>query len=139
MLNGKDGVRPGDCRVNDLNDAGVRRRWSAADKARVVADSFAPGIGASEAARRWQVGRRQVYAWRRAAQAGLLPPEPAFVPIVAEPAPAATALPVRPASAAMLAAIEVEVAGAVVRVPPGLDDGLLARVLRAVRASAVGA
>jgi hypothetical protein len=34
------------------------------------------------------------------------------------------------------AAVEVEIAGAVVRVSPGADDGLLTAVLRAVRASA---
>ena len=34
------------------------------------------------------------------------------------------------------AAIEVELADAVVRVVPGVDDGLLTAVLRAVRASA---
>jgi len=129
--------------------AGGRRRWSALDKARVVADSLAPGVGASEAARRWHVGRRQVYAWRREAQAGLLPlppelpgacpPEPAFVPIVAEPASLAAPLPAQPAVApasAFVPVIEVEIAGAVVRVSPGMDDGLLAAVLRAVRASA---
>jgi hypothetical protein len=33
-------------------------------------------------------------------------------------------------------AVEVEIAGAVVRVLPGVDDGLLTAVLRAVRASA---
>ena len=159
MLNGKDEVRAGDYSAEVLTGTGERRRWSAADKARVVADSFAPGVGASEAARRWQVSWRQIYTWRGEAQAGLLPllpdllplspersgvspPEPAFVPIVAEPALIATPSPahlaVAPASACV-PVIEVEIAGAVVRVPPGLDDGLLARVLRAVRASAVGA
>ena len=152
MLNGKDEVRAGDCSAEVLTGTGGRRRWSAADKARVVADSFAPGVGASEAARRWHVSRRQVYTWRGAAQAGLLPlspeqsgvspPEPAFVPIVAEPALIATPSPahlaVAPASACV-PVIEVEIAGAVMRVPSGLDDGLLTAGLRAVRASAVGA
>jgi len=64
-----------------------------------------------------------------------VPPGPDFVPIHAEPAllpaaPAAAAAPVSPP------AIEVEVAGAVVRVLAGMDVALLTSVLRAVRASA---
>lgn len=145
MLSGKDTTKSVDFRGEHL--AGGRRRWSDSDKARVVADSLAPGVGASEAARRWHVGRRQVYAWRREAQAGLLPlppelsgaspPEPAFVPIVAKPTSPAAALPAQ--SAASMSAIEVEVAGAVVRVSPGMDGELLAAVLRAVRASTASA
>jgi len=140
MFDGKDDAKAGYRRADDLVGPGGRRRWSAADKARVVADTLAPGVGASEAARRWHVGRRQVYAWRREAQAGLLalPPEPAFVPIVAEPSLPAVAAPAQPASVCA-SAIEVELAGAVVRVSPGMDGGLLAAVLRAVRASADGA
>ena len=152
MLNGKDEVRAGDSSAEVLTGTVERRRWSAADKARVVADSFAPGVGASETARRWHVSRRQIYTWRGEAQAGLLPlspersgvspPEPAIVPIVAEPALIATPSPahsaVAPASACV-PVIEVELAGAVIRVPPGMDDGLLAAVLRAVRVSAASA
>ncbi len=68
------------------------------------------------------------------------PPVPAFVPIFAEPA----ALPAVPApapapEAASGPVIEVEVAGAVVRVRAGMDAALLTSVLRAVRASAGGA
>jgi transposase len=77
-----------------------------------------------------------VRTWRREARSGrLTPPEPedgggepaAFVPIVAgpgapsEPAPAATP------------AIEIALAGAVVRVLPGVDTVFLTAVLRAVR------
>ena len=56
------------------------------------------------------------------------------MPIVAEPALLAAALPGEPAIApasACVPGIEIEIAGAVVRVPPGMDDGLLAAVLRA--------
>jgi hypothetical protein len=58
---------------------------------------------------------------------------PGFIPIVSEAIPAATAQ--RAASAAP--GIEVELAGAVVRVSSGMDDAAqLTAVLRAVRASA---
>jgi transposase len=49
------------------------------------------------------------------------------VPVVAEPPAAAVA--------ASEAGIEVVLAGAVVRISPGVDPGLLSAVLRAVRAS----
>jgi len=148
MTDDRDSSRTGNHSVEVLTGPGSRRRWSAAEKARVVTESLAPGVGVSEAARRWHVGRRQVYVWRREAQAGLLtlpselsqsnPPEPAFVPIVAEPAPRAAVLPAQPA-VAPASTIEVEIAGAVVRVSRGMDDSLLAAVLRAVRISAASA
>ena len=126
-----------------LTGPGRRRRWSAESKAQVVAESLAPGARPSEVARRWQICSQQVFAWRREARAGLLalpaedgmavPPGPDFVPIHAEPA----LPPVAPVAAPMSPpVIEVEVAGAVVRVPSGMDAVLLTSVLRAVRASA---
>ena len=143
MFDLNDDARAGYRRVEVLTGPGRRRRWSPESKAQVVAESLAPGARPSEVARRWQICSQQVFAWRREARAGLLalpaeagmvvPSGPAFVPIHAEPAlpPAAPApAPVSPP------AIEVEVAGAVVRVLPGMDAALLTSVLRAVRASA---
>ena len=144
MFDGKDDAKAGYRRVEVLTGPGRRRRWSAEDKARIVAEAMAPGAVVSAVARRWQLSSQQVFGWRREARAGLLAlpgdgavahaPTPDFVPILAEPAvsaavPEATSVPV----------IEVEVAGAVVRVPPGMDAALLRSVLRAVRASAVEA
>jgi len=135
MFDLNDDARAGYRRVEVLTGPGRRRRWSAESKAQVVAESLAPGARPSEVARRWQICSQQVFAWRREARTGLLalpaqggvvvPPGPDFVPLLAEPAlpPAAPA-------------IEVEVAGAVVRVLPGMDADLLTSVLRAVRASA---
>ena len=120
-------------RVEVLTGPRRRRDWSEDDKARVVAESCAPGVVASEVARRWQVSPQQLFTWRRraraaarrAATAGAL----SFVPVVADaPAPAAELDRPQPA-------IEVEVAGAVVRVPSGADAVLLTAVLRALRAS----
>jgi hypothetical protein len=59
--------------------------------------------------------------------------DPGFVPLLVEPALPLAA----PAPAPTSPATEVEVAGAVVRVRPGMDAALLTSVLRAVRASAV--
>ena len=135
-------------RIELLTGPTRRRRWSEAEKARIVAEALVPGAVVSAIARRWQVCPQQVFGWRRAARAGgLAPPTkpagPAFVPIVsaaacpmvteaAPPTPAMTAPPVSPS----VPAVEVTLAGAVVRVASGTDGALLTAVLRAVRASA---
>ena len=135
-------------RIELLTGPTRRRRWSEAEKARIVAETLAPGAVVSAIARRWQVCPQQVFGWRRAALAGDValptkPAGPAFVPIVnaaarpmvaeaAPPTPAMTVAPVPPS----VPAVEVALAGAVVRVAPGTDGALLTAVLRAVRASA---
>ena len=117
-------------RVEVLTGPGRRRVWDEATKARVVAESYAPGAVVSAVARRWQIAPQQLFTWRREARAASLEAsrgEAAFVPILAE-APAAVV-------AAAEAGIEVVLAGAVVRVSPGVDPALLSAVLHAVRAS----
>ena len=117
-------------RVEVLTGPGRRRVWDEATKARVVAESDAPGAVVSAVARRWQVAPQQLFTWRREARAASLEArrgEAAFVPVVAEPPGAEVA--------ASEAGIEVVLAGAVVRVSPGVDPALLSAVLRAVRAS----
>jgi transposase len=120
-------------RLEVLTGPGRRRKWSDDEKAQIVAETLEPGAVVTEVARRWQVCPQQVFGWRRerrrlgtAGPASTALP-PAFVPLVAEP-PAA-----EPASSG--APIEVALAGAVVRVSPGVDPALLMAVLRAVRAS----
>src|ERR1700681_129438 len=49
-----------------------RRRWSEAIKARIVAESFAPGAVVSEVARRHDLSPQHLSAWRKAARSGLL-------------------------------------------------------------------
>ena len=118
-------------RVEVLTGPGRRRAWDAATKARAVAESYAPGAVVSEVARRWQIAPQQLFTWRREARAASPEASAAavleFVPILADPAAA------DPASSGAL--LEVALAGAVVRVSPGVDPALLTAVLRAVRAS----
>ena len=122
-------------RIEILTGPARRRRWSSDEKARIVAETLAPGGRVSEVARRWQVCPQQVFAWRHAARrdATTTPSETTsaaavvFVPIVSETAPP---------EASTAPAIEVKLAGAVVRVTCGMDGALLTVVLRAVRASA---
>ena len=148
MFDGNDDLKAEYRRVEVLTGPGRRRRWSAEDKARIVAEAMGPGAVVSAVARRWHLSSQQVFGWRREARAGLLAlpeggavaslPVPDFVPIVAEPAVSAAA-PAPAPEAACVPVIEVEIAGAVVRVRPGMDEAQLASVLRAVRASAVEA
>ena len=118
-------------RVEVLPGPGRRRTWDEATKARVVAESYTRGAVVSAVARRWQIAPQQLFTWRR--EARVANPEASgaaalgFVPIVADPPAAEVA-----SAGAML---EVVVAGAVVRVSPGVDPALLSAVLRAVRAS----
>ena len=117
-------------RVEVLTGPGRRRAWDEAAKARVVAESYAPGAVVSAVARRWQIAPQQLFTWRREARAaglGASRGEAAFVPIVAEP------LAVEVAGCEPI--IGGVLAGAVVRVSPGVDPALLTAVLRAVRGS----
>jgi transposase len=106
-------------RVEVLTGPGRRRRWSADEKARIVAETLVPGARVSEVARRWQICSQQVFGWRRAMRQDLpsvpgqttTPATPSFIPIVSEAIPAATVQ--RAVSAAP--GIEVKLAGAVVR------------------------
>ena len=127
-------------RVEVLTGPGRRRRWSADEKARIVAETLVPGARVSAVARRWQICSQQAFGWRRAMRQEVPsvpreptpPATPSFVPIVSEAIPSAAVQRAAPAPG-----IEVKLAGAVVRVSSGMDDAAqLTAVLRAVRASA---
>jgi transposase len=115
-------------RLEVINGAPGRRRWSAEAKARIVAESLAPGVVISEVARRHDLRPQQLFAWRHQARRGglALPAETlSFVPVVAAPEV--------PPAAPTQATIEVEVGGAVVRVAAGFDAKLLTKVLHVVK------
>lgn len=115
-------------RVEVLTGAERRRRWSAAEKAAIVAESFAPGAVSSAIALRHGLHRNQLYAWRRelrstiVADAGV--PVPEFVPVVAQE------------RVATGSAIEIEIGGVVLRASPGVDFGFLGKVIRVLKATA---
>jgi len=119
-------------RVEVLTGPGRRRKWSDDAKAKVVAETLAPGAVVSEVARRWQICPQQVFTWRREMRAGIGAPLD-FVPVVMDTTskPEAAIPPARSAPA-----IEVKLAGAVLRIAPGTDGSLLTMVLRAIRTSA---
>jgi transposase len=112
-----------------------RRRRTKAERARIAAESLMPGVKVADVARRHGTTRWQVYDWRRKLRTGqLVVPEsvaglPMFAELVFE-APAAEA----PASQT-LPALEIVVGDVVIRVAADTDEGLLARAIRAARAS----
>jgi transposase len=127
MVDVKDDASDGGYRrVEVLTGPGRRRRWSDEAKAQIVAETLAPGAVIAEVARRWQVCSQQVFTWRREMRHGAAP---SFVPIVAEPGAASREIAPSPC-------IEIQVAGALVRVLPDTDPALLVMVLRAMRTAA---
>jgi transposase len=50
-----------------------RRRWTTAQKRRLVEESFAPGATVAEVARRHELHPNQLHGWRKDARLGSLP------------------------------------------------------------------
>ena len=67
-----------------------RRRWSVADKLRIVAEADEPGATVAEVARRHEVSRSILWTWRKQARAGsLTTSDPLnFLPLVVDAASA---------------------------------------------------
>jgi transposase len=118
-------------RLEVLTGTPRRRRWSAQEKAAIVAASLAPGAVARQVALRHGVHPNQLYAWRRelasidGADAEHLA---GFVPV----ALARSSSGARPGTET---AIEIALGEAVVRVMPGIEMGFLSAVLRAVKSA----
>ncbi|WP_425337498.1 IS66-like element accessory protein TnpA [Salinarimonas rosea] len=122
-----------------INGAGGRRRWSADEKAGIVAETLEPGAVVSEVARRHGLTPQQVFTWRRearlATEAGVAEGDdrPAFVPAVLE---ATSPEPTKPGDRRARAPragrgavpIELEIDGVVVRIGRGADAATVAAV-----------
>jgi transposase len=76
-------------RVEVLETRERRRRWTFADKARIVAETLEPGVSVCAVARRHGIAQGLLFTWRRQAREGRLggsEPAPLFVPVAtAEP------------------------------------------------------
>jgi transposase len=132
-------------RIEVITGVERRRKWSAQEKAAIVAESLAEGAVVSEVARRHGLSPQQVFGWRarlREAVKGAAPSSdarPAFVPAVVEDEPPSPAAPALPAVVAMSAAgadpapIEIALGGVIVRVRGEADPRVLTTVLRALR------
>ena len=118
-------------RVEVISGVARRRHWPSSEKARIVAESYAPGAGATAVAVRHGLNRNQIFAWRRQFRnqvAGGDSGAAEFVPVrLASP----TGL--GPTMAGDSARIEVIAGGITIRIGSGFDSGDLRRVLQIVR------
>ena len=128
-------------RIEVINGAGGRRRWSVDEKARIVEETLDPGAIVSEVARRHGLSPQQLFGWRRDARRPERAAEEAvaFVPavVVRPPSVASRVEPRvrrRRSSRTASGAIELEIDGVVVRVGSGAAPKTIAAVIRALKA-----
>jgi transposase len=132
-------------RIEVLTGVERWRRWSAQEKAAIVAESLADGAVVAEVARRHDLNPQQLFGWRarwRDAVKGSAPSSdaiPAFVPAIVEDEPPSPA-PALPAAVVTMGAggvapapIEIALGGVVVRVRGDADPRALTTVLKALR------
>jgi len=129
-------------RIEVITGQRRRRRWTAQEKARIVAESFEEGANISEVARRNGVVRGLLTVWRHKLAAAAGVNARGFVPvrIACEGGTTTADGPDRVAPArtrlremASSPRIEIEVSGARLRVEPGVDPATLSTVLSALR------
>lgn len=58
--------------ILSVTDTGRRRRWTEAEKVRIVEESFGPRGSVAETARRHDIGRTLLVRWRRQYRMGVL-------------------------------------------------------------------
>ena len=112
-------------RIEVITGVGRRRRWTAEEKAWIVAESLDPGTTVSAVARRYGLHASQLFVWRQQLAASAVRDTPAFVPmVVAEDATT---------PAAMAGRMEIALGPVVVRIGADVDAAALRRVLEVVR------
>jgi transposase len=134
-------------RIELITGEARRRRWTADEKARILAESFQPGASVSEVALRYGLNRGLLWAWRHEARKRGAIGAPTFVPlrIVAEHAaapvpstaaeseagagPATSGKPEDGQAGAAPGSIEIEHRGVLVRVNGVVDATALREVL----------
>jgi transposase len=110
--------------VTVLSGPERRRRWSSAEKVRIVTESLVRGAIVTEVARRHDVHPNLVHHWRR--QARLASADGSrlnFLPVAVAP---------ERRSSRADGAIEIELGGVRLRVDAAVDEAALGRVLRAL-------
>jgi transposase len=133
-------------RIEVITGTRRRRRWTAEEKAQIVAESFEEGVNISEVARRHGVARGLLTVWRQKFSVAADARASGFVPIrIGSESPSGTAdepghlsadtslREMASAAGRYCRSIEIEVSGARIRVGPGVDPGTLATVLSALR------
>jgi transposase len=109
-------------RVEVITGVARRRRWTVGEKARIVAESYAPGASGTAVALRYGLHRNQIFSWRRELReaAGATPKPAEFIPIAI-------------AREGGTSRIELVCGAVTVRIGSGFDAGDLRRVLQVVR------
>lgn len=130
IFNTTDVLRP----VEVFTSVERRRRWSPEVKGRIVAASFAPGAIVTEVARQHDISPQHLHLWRRQAKSGrlVLPlsgDDVMFAPVMLDRRGGGREPPGSGGE------VEVEVAGAVIRVRAQTDLRLVAAIARALQAS----
>jgi len=108
-------------RIEIFTGAGRRRRWSDAEKAAIVAESYSGGATVCAVARRHGLTPQQLFTWRRQARIGR-EEVPAFVPVVVEVPPVTWG-------------IELDIDGAAMRIGASATPSMIEAVLRALKAA----
>ncbi len=112
-------MMPGAGRVEVFTGTARRRRWSAEDKARIVAETHATSVG--EVSDRYGICKTQLFSWRRELRR-MATGEVTFTPVVVDD---------RGVGGQDL--IEIELGSARVRVGRGADAGMVVAVIGALR------
>ncbi len=118
-------------RIEVITGETGRRRWPADEKARILEEAAAPGAVVSEVARRNGMTPQHLFAWRREAKQRSSESGLTFTPVVvtADPPPSSP-------GASSAPCIEIAIAGALIRVPPGADARVLSLILQTLKSGA---
>jgi len=134
-------------RVEVITGVAARRRWSVAEKLRIVGELSRPGATVSSVARAQGVHSSLLFRWRRLAREGALGPMPtdnefSIVPVrlLAEPSlpPSADERAATDDAADPAPGMTVEIAlpnGCVLRVPAGIDAARLRRLVTVLKSA----
>jgi transposase len=109
-----------------------RRRWSRAEKERLVAAALEPGVVASEVAREAGIHASQLFRWRQELCRRTAAPV-VFNPVAVAPVPEATALSLPAPSPEQAGTVEIEFAtGGRMRITGAVDTSTVSAVLKAL-------
>jgi transposase len=120
-------------RIEVFTGAGRRREWTDEQKAAIVAESYGSN-SVSDVARRHGLTPTQLFTWRRASRrhvSATVDAPPEFVPAVIETS-TEQKQEQAPADADPLIGFDLD--GASVWVRPGADTGMVAAIIRALKA-----
>jgi transposase len=128
-------------RIEVINGVERRRKWADERKIAIVAEALEAGVVISDVARRHDVNPSQLFGWMkqfrdeamalRSERAAAEPPP--FVPAVLDAAPTPVVAPERAPPLRELAAIEISIGLATVRIQGVVDAKALAVVLKALK------